>query len=303
MAMNLQIQLRVSDPARASFSNMTDFEIRRPRMNVQLLSVSQSYAAAIRAKLAGSGVLLNYSGYETFFSLERGDCQIVVPSNKRKLKRVFAFLLDESAQTDPIKDAFRSSICGTGVGGVKLGKDRAEPVVHGAVPISDYWDLQSSLLSYQFQCGPDLAEAVTTEQPGSIVGFGPNTGQAFLENYLRCIGASSSEGIKTIEHWGSELCASHSCKKFEGGELLPTFLCKRFVMCYAADKLNGEDGIESGVDTQGPSDIVLSLRFNKELTTATGDATARTAKGKRVMFLMEYAAQLRIKNNDVEVAY
>ena len=149
MAMNLQIQLRVSDPARASFSGMTDFEIRRPRMNVQLLSVSQSYAAAIRAKLAGSGVLLNYSGYETFFSLERGDCQIVVPSNKRKLKRVFAFLLDESAQTDPIKDAFRSSICGTGVGGVQLGMVRTT-VVAGAIPISDYWDEQACLLSYQF---------------------------------------------------------------------------------------------------------------------------------------------------------
>ena len=32
-------------------------------------------------------------------------------------------------------------------------------------------------------------------------------------------------------------------------------------------------------------------------------AAARKQSGARVMFLMEYAAQLRIKNNEVEVAY
>ena len=127
---------------------------------------------------------------------------------------------------------------------------------------------------------------------------------AFLENYLRCIGASSTEGIRKKEHWGSELCAHHTCKPFEGGQLLPTFLCKRFVMCYAADKLNDEENIESGVDTKGPSDIVLSLRFaGGAVPAAGGAAIALRNRGVRVMFLMEYAAQLRIKNNDVEVAY
>ena len=129
---------------------------------------------------------------------------------------------------------------------------------------------------------------------------------AFLENYLRCIGASSTEGIRKKEHWGSELCAHHTCKPFEGGQLLPTFLCKRFVMCYAADKLNDEENIESGVDTKGPSDIVLSLRFNGGTLGATNGAVGSEGARRpniRVMFLMEYAAQLRIKNNDVEVAY
>ena len=75
--------------------DMDNYQIKRPRMNVQLLSVSQSYAAAMRAKLAGSGILLNYSSYSTHFSIENSDCQIVVPSQKQRLKRVFAFLLDE----------------------------------------------------------------------------------------------------------------------------------------------------------------------------------------------------------------
>ena len=279
-------------------------------MNVQLLSVSQSYAAAMRAKLAGSGILLNYSGYATHFSIEKTDCQIVVPSNKQRLKRVFAFLLNEDAQTKGDKDAFRSSMSGTGEAGVKLGQPRTAKVygAQAAQNISNYWEGQNPLLTYQFQCGPDLAEAITTEDQSGCVAASnasPNTGLAFLENYLRCIGASSTEGIQKKEHWGSELCAHSTCKKFEGGELLPTFLCKRFVMCYAADKLNDEENIESGVDTQGPSDIVLSLRFKDggipEKAGALDNEVYRPAV--RVMFLMEYAAQLRIKNNDVEVAY
>ena len=130
-----------------------------------MLSVSQSYAAAMRSKLAGSGILINYTGYSTFFQLVSGDKQIVIPSNKQNLSKVYAFLLDEDAQTKPDKDAFRSSCNGTGIGGCGIGMPRETPVLVAAHnTLAQYWDNQMGLLSYQFQCGAELSEAITTEQ-------------------------------------------------------------------------------------------------------------------------------------------
>ena len=254
----LQIQLRLSSVARVSMKGLNDYQIRRPRMNVQMLSVSQSYAAAMRAKLAGSGILINYTGYSTFFQIITGDKQIVVPSNKQRLSKVYAFLLEEDAQTNKDKDAFRSSCNGRGIGGCQIGMPRDTPVQGGTV--ATYWDDQQGLVSYQFQCGAELSEAITTENQGEKVGPAPNTGQSFLEAYLRTIGAVNG-GTKSTEHWGAELCANHTCKAFDGGKLLDTFLCKRFVVCYDAEKLIGEGGIEAGTSTMGNKDIVLSLRF------------------------------------------
>ena len=126
-----------------------------------------------------------------------------------------------------------------------------------------------------------------------------------MEAYLRTIGAVNG-GTKGTEHWGKELCADGGCKDFEGGKLLNTFLCKRFVMCYDAEKLIGEGGIEAGTSTMGNKDIVLSLRFGEHAGAAANvDDTAGQAPRPqiRVMVLIKYHAQLRIRNNTVDVAY
>ena len=103
----------------------------------------------MRQRLRGPGITLNYKSWDTFFQIVTTSKQIVVPSNKQRLSKVYVLLLDEEAQNDNKKDAFRSCAQGTGVGGVGLGiADRAKIV--GPSTQEALWDQQSGLLSAQF---------------------------------------------------------------------------------------------------------------------------------------------------------
>ena len=103
----------------------------------------------MRQRLRGPGITLNYKSWDTFFQIVTTSKQIVVPSNKQRLSKVYVLLLDESAQNDNKKDAFRSCAQGTGVGGVGLGVDDRLKVV-GPATQKTLWDDQPGLLSAQF---------------------------------------------------------------------------------------------------------------------------------------------------------
>jgi hypothetical protein len=140
------------------------------------------------------------------------------------------------------------------------------------------WDYAPGLLSAQFQVGAELSEAITTENKGKKVGAPPNTGQAFLEQYLRAIGAVNGNRDK-VEFWGKDL--DMRCRDFCGRKLLDTFLCKYFCLCYDGEKLLGDPDIETGVDTGGGKDIVLDLRFDRGLTvhdSSPGETTSIVAQ-------------------------
>ena len=146
-----------------------------------------------------------------------------------------------------------------------------------------------------------MSESITTENKSGKVGSGPNTGQAFLEQYLRAIGAVNGNKDK-VEFWGKDL--DMRCKDHCGGKLLDTFLCKYFCLCYDGEKLLGDPDIETGVDTGGGKDIVLDLRFDrglKDIGEGDGEVVekARCTSGKRIMFLIEYHCQLHVRDNDV----
>lgn len=163
------------------------------------------------------------------------------------------------------------------------------------------WDANPGLLSYQFQVGATLSEAITTENQSSKVGVGPNTGQAFHEEWLRAIGAVNGNAAN-VEYWGSEVDAR--CKKFEGGKLLETFLCKRFCMVYDGEKLIGDENIETGTSTMGGKDIVLDLRFQTEFAQDIAAApTYSQCSSKRAMFLIQYHSQLHVRENEVVASY
>ena len=120
----------------------------------------------MRAKInSGGGLLINMEGYDTFFQLISGSKQIVVPNNKRMVSKIYAFFLDNDAQTNRYKDTFRSCIQGSGVAGVGIGRPRDENIMmyeaeqngqNGATQTSDpkttkrwqYWDAHPGLLSY-----------------------------------------------------------------------------------------------------------------------------------------------------------
>jgi len=229
-----------------------------------------------------------------------------VPSNKQRLSKVWVLFLDEAAQNSANMDSFRSCVQGSGVGGVKLGKARTTAVVGagGSDTIAHYWDQQPGLLSAQFQVGAELSEAITTENKSGKVGTGPNTGQAFLEAYLRAIGAVNGNKAG-VEFWGKEL--DMRCKPHCGGDLLETFLSKHFCLCYDGEKLLDEAGIETGVNTQGGKDIVLDLRFDANLQPAVGAAPIGHANArcnaKRIMFLIEYHCQLHVRDNEVSRSF
>ena len=127
-----------------------------------------------------------------------------------------------------------------------------------------------------------------------------NTGMAFLEAWLRAIGAVNGNETK-VDYWGSKL--DERMRKHVGGDLLETFLCKYFVMCFSGNKLLGEDRIETAQDTSKGTDIVLDLRLDKALKDEASDPHTQCKNGKRVFFLVEYYAQLVIRDGDVSVAY
>jgi hypothetical protein len=92
--------------------------------------------------------------------------------------------------------------------------------------------------------------------------------------------------------WGAQ-CGTdkYKCNEWEGGDLLQTFLSKYFCIVYDGEKLIGSQ-IETGVDTENGKDIVVDLRW--------ADSTARNT---RVMVLIQYHAQLVIKENDVSISF
>ncbi len=158
------------------------------------------------------------------------------------------------------------------------------------------------MISAQFQVGAELSEAITTENKSTKIAApgSPNTGLAFLEQYLRCIGAVNGNA-KNVEFWGKDL--DSRCKDHCGGKLLDTFLCKYFCLCYDGEKLLGDPDIETGVDTSGAKDIVLDLRFSAALTENGGADDQCICPAKRVMFLIEYHSQLHIRDNDVSRSF
>ena len=121
-------------------------------------------------------------------------------------------------------------------------------------------------------------------------------GMKYLEAYLRAIGAvNGSES--DVEFWGKDL-EPLKCNDWEGGDLLQTFPSKYFVAVYDGEKLLGSQ-IETGVDTESGKDIVIDLRFG-------GGRPARVVNdvdSTRVMVLIQYHAQIVIKENTVDLSF
>ena len=113
---------------------------------------------------------------------------------------------------------------------------------------------------------------------------------AFLEKYLRSIGAVNGHEQDT-EFWGRNIDPLR-CNDHEGGDLLQTFLAKYFVAVYDGEKILGSN-IETGVDTESGKDIVIDLRFGKGVPQTKC----------RVQALIQYHAQIVIKENDVSISY
>ena len=283
--MPLTIQLRLSDKARATDSLGTkngrnfDYEITRPRLHMNVCSVGQAYASALGQRLRGPGLTLNCKMFDTFFQIISTDKQIVIPSNKQRLSKVYVMFHEGKADTDQSKNAYRSSVTG---GPLYSGLDAT---------------CANCLQSYQFQVGTEVSEAVTLEKSSGNLAPGAqgvNTGLAFLEAYLRSIGAVNGHEQDT-EFWGRKQYPL-MCNNWEGGDLLETFLCKYFVAVYDGEKVLGSQ-IETGVDTESGKDIVVDLRFGG--THPAGNAQNQT----RVMVLIQYHAQIIIKENDVQLSY
>ena len=116
-----------------------------------------------------------------------------------------------------------------------------------------------------------------------------NSGMAFLEAYLRAIGAVNGHEQDT-EFWGRDLDPM-KCNLWEGGDLLQTFLCKYFCCVYDGEKLLGSQ-VETGVDTESGKDIVVDLRW-----------ASSVGRNTRVMVLIQYHAQVVMKENDVQLSY
>ena len=70
------------------------------------------------------------------------------------VSKVYAFFLNEEAQTKPNMDAFRSCAQGSGLGGAHIGH-RSDRVVYKDAAglnktVGDVWTNQPGILSYQF---------------------------------------------------------------------------------------------------------------------------------------------------------
>ena len=290
--MPLTIQLRLSDSARATDQGGVvgnfGYTIERPRLHMNVCSVGQAYASAMAQRLRGPGLTLNCKMFDTFFQIIQTDKQIVIPSNKQRLSKVYVMLHESGADTSQSKNAYRSSVTGGPIYSSYAGKDANN---------EDYESLSNKgtncLQSYQFQVGTEVSEAVTLEKSsGNLVPGADNinTGMAFLEKYLRSIGAVNGHEQET-EFWGRELDPLR-CNDHEGGDLLQTFLAKYFVAVYDGEKILGSN-IETGVDTESGKDIVIDLRFAKGVPQTKC----------RVQALIQYHAQIVIKENDVSISY
>ena len=278
--MPLTIQLRLSDKARATDNVQNnrsfDYQIKRPRLHMNVCSVGQAYASAMLQRLRGPGITLNCKMFDTFFQIITSDKQIVIPSNKQRLSKVWVFFHQNGADTNENENAFRSSVTG----------DNCFEGIDAAAG-------QMALQSYQFQVGTEVSEAVTLENSSGnldpTAANNVNSGMAFLEAYLRAIGAVNGHEQDT-EFWGRDLDPM-KCNAWEGGDLLQTFLCKYFCCVYDGEKLLGSQ-VETGVDTESGKDIVVDLRW--------ADSQNRST---RVMVLIQYHAQVVMKENDVQLSY
>jgi hypothetical protein len=285
--MPLTIQLRLTDTLRATDSlqvaGLFDYEITRPRLHMNVCSVGQAYASAMQSRLRGPGITLNCKMFDTYFQIIRGDKQIVIPSNKQRLSKVWVFFHQEGSETNAAQNAFRSSVTGELCHGANLGNGAVVNVERG----------DRCLTSYQFQVGTEVSEAVTLEGSGNLApgAANINTGMKYLEAYLRAIGAVNGHE-QTVEFWGRDL-EPDKCNAFEGGDLLQTFLSKYFCCVYNGEKLLGSQ-IETGVDTESGKDIVVDLRWAN---------AAGAARNTRVMVLIQYHAQIVIKENTVDLSF
>ena len=301
--MPLTIQLRLSDKMRCTDTGTPagfDYAIRKPRMHFSVCTCGQAYAAAMQQRLRGPGITINTKLYDTFFQIITGDKQIVIPSNKNRLSKVYVMLHADYAANDPKRNAFRSSV----TGGYIVAKNLADAAANDAETERG----ANCLLSYQFQVGTEVSEMVSLSNRSKglgnyVIGFGgnpdvalgdnPNTGMPFLEAYLKSIGAVNGHE-QDVEYWGRSLDAR--CADHEGGELLQTFLSKYFVAVYDGEKFLGSK-VESGVDTEAGKDIVVDLRF------AGGRPFAAAGNAIRVMALINYHAQFTIRENQVDLSY
>ena len=259
----LTVQFRLSDKMRCTDKGDNDFDyaIKRPRMHFSVCTCGQAYASAMQQRLRGPGITLNMKLFDTFFQIIKEDKQIVIPSNKQRLSKVYLMLHDEQATTKPNMNSFRSSVCGTNT--VNYGLKS----VDAAGTETD--DSKLCLQSYQFQVGTEVSEPVTLEDTSKGLSVytkvdaemeaNPNSGMAFLEAYLKSIGAVNGHE-QDVEYWGRTLDPD-KCKPHEGGDLLQTFLHKYFVAVYDGEKFLGS-AIESGVDTEAGKDIVCDLRWS-----------------------------------------
>jgi len=176
-------------------------------------------------------------------------------------------------------NAFRSSVCGSDCSqdGITSAKGKF------------------ALRSAQFQVGTEVSEPIAlNDASGDLDPAGAdqvNNGMGYLEAYLKAIGAVNGD-LATKEFWGAQ-CGSdkYKCNEWEGGDLLQTFLSKYFTIVYDGEKLIGSQ-IETGVDTENGKDIVVDLRWAKS-----------DARNTRVMVLIQYHAQLVIKENDVSISF
>ena len=288
--MPLTIQLRLSDKMRCTDKGTDNFDyaIKRPRMHFSVCTVGQAYAAAMAQRLRGPGITINAKLFDTHFKIIDSDEQIVIPCNKQRLSKVYMMLHDEKASNSAVKNAFRSSVCGDYI-------TRENLTTSGGVTRGD-----QCLVSYQFQVGTEVNEPVALVDQGKSLhnvgdrrngngGQNPNTGMAFLEAYLKSIGAVNGHE-QDIEYWGRD--NNPLCNDWEGGDLLQTFLSKYFVAVYDGEKFLGS-AVESGVDVEAGKDIVCDLRF----------ANAGPAVPVRAMALIQYHAQFIVRENSVDLSY
>ena len=229
----------------------------------------------MQQRLRGPGITLNCKMFDTYFKIIQNDHQIVIPSNKQRLSKVWCFFHKEGDESNARYNAFRSSVTG----------DHCYEGINTVTGVH-------ALRSYQFQVGTEVSEAVSlTESNGNLVPSSANinTGLPYLEAYLRAIGAVNGKE-QDVEFWGRKPDPMR-CNDWEGGDLLQTFLSKYFVAVYDGEKLIGSQ-VETGQDTESGKDIIIDLRW-----------ASSQGRNTRVMVLMQYHCQVVMKENDVQLSF
>jgi len=291
--MPITVQLRLSDKMRCTDkgSNNFDYAIKRPRMHFNVCTCGQAYASAMQARLRGPGITINAKLTDTYFQIINSDKQIVIPSNKQRLSKVYVMFHDEASANSASQNAFRSSCTGAYCTKPGLQLQNGQKTA------------QHCLVQYQFQVGTEVSEPVGLEDQSkdlevydrsaanvAAAAANPNSGIAFLEAYLKSIGAVNGHE-QDVEYWGRQIDPL-KCKDMAGGDVLQTFLHKYFCACFDGEKFLGT-AIESSVDTEAGKDIIVDLKWKG------GKPYGQT----RVMALIQYHAQFVIKETSIEMSY